>query len=88
MDEIGNWIYIILMFVVLISSVFKSFTKKKEQQQAHIPVPEAPEEVFPFPPVPKIKTKKLPPPVPVQNMRTVRYSHPLPLQKACKLNCL
>ena len=66
MDEIGNWIYIILMFVVLISSVFKSFTKKKEQQQAQIPVPEALEEVFPFPPAPKKKTKKLPPPIPVQ----------------------
>jgi len=66
MDEFGNWIYIILMFVVLISSVFKSFTKKKEQQQAQIPVPEEPEEVFPVPPVPKIKTKKLPPPIPVQ----------------------
>ena len=66
MDEFGNWIYIILMFVVLISSVFKSFTKKKEQQQAQIPVPQEPEEVFPVPPVPKIKTKKLPPPIPVQ----------------------
>jgi len=66
MDEIGNWIYIILMFVVLISSVFKSFTKKKEQQQTQIPIPEDIEEEFPVPPVPMKKTRKLPPPIPVQ----------------------
>ena len=66
MDEIGNWVYIILMFVVLISGVFKSFTKKKEQQQTQMPVPEVPEDEFPVPPVPRKMTRKLPPPIPVQ----------------------
>jgi len=66
MDEIGNWVYIILMFVVLVSSVFKSFTKKKEQQQTQFPFPDIPEEEFPVPPAPKKKARKSPPPIPVQ----------------------
>ena len=78
MDEIGNWVYIILMFVVLISSVFKSFTKKKEQQQTQMPVPEVLEDEFPVPPVPRKMTRKLPPPIPVQKNKpySSRFASP------------
>ena len=64
MDEFGDWIYIVLMVVVGIASLFKSINRKKEQQQTHIPVPKPPEQSFPTPPVPAKKSSRMPPPVP------------------------
>ena len=71
MDEFGDWIYIILMVVVGISSLFSSINKKKKQQQTQMPLPEPVEQTEPAepwhptaPPVPKKKERKLPPPVP------------------------
>ena len=52
MDELGNWIYIILMVVVAISSLFSSMNKKRRQQQAEIPerdMPETPYQEIPVP---------------------------------------
>ena len=60
MDELGDWIYIILMVVVGISSLFSSINKKKRQQQTQMPSPVPPEFSFPDPPVPKKKEKKQP----------------------------
>ena len=64
MDEFGDWIYIVLMVVVGITSLFKSINKKKEQQQTHIPVPKPPQQSFPTPPVPTKQSRRMPPPVP------------------------
>jgi len=58
MDELGNWVYIILMVVVGISSLWSSINKKKGQQQTSIPAPDPPEPSFPVPPVPVKKNKK------------------------------
>jgi hypothetical protein len=68
MDEFGNWVYIILMAVVVISSVIKSINKKKEQQQPQpqIPVPEPMEQSFPVPPATIKKSRQMPPPAPKQ----------------------
>lgn len=66
MDELGNWVYIILMVVVAISSLYKSIRKKNEQQQTQSPVPKPAEQSYPAPPIPMKKSKKLPPPVPKQ----------------------
>jgi hypothetical protein len=68
MDELGNWIYIILMVVVAISSFFRSVNKKSKQQHTHIPVPQSPEPSFPMPsipspPIPQLKEATAPPPV-------------------------
>ena len=64
MDEFGDWIYIILMVVVGISSLFKSITKKKEQQPVQKPVPKPSQQSFPVPSVPTKKSRQAPPPVP------------------------
>ena len=61
MDELGNWVYIILMVVIGISSLFSSKNRKKGQQQTHIPVPAPGESAFPVPPVPMKKSKKTTP---------------------------
>ncbi|MDR2232153.1 MAG: hypothetical protein LBE56_03400 [Tannerella sp.] len=68
MDELGNWVYIILMAVVGISSFISSVNKKKRQQQANFPVPQPAEPSFPMPsfpapPVPRRKEVKAPPPM-------------------------
>jgi hypothetical protein len=68
MDELGNWVYIILMAVVGISSFIRSVNKKSKQSQTHVPVPQPPEPSFPMPsfpapPVPKRKRVISPPPV-------------------------
>ena len=62
MDEFGDWIYIIIMVVVGISSLFSSKNKKKQQQQTQMPspVPTEPSEPW-FPtthPAPKKKERK------------------------------
>ena len=67
MDEFGDWIYIILMVVVGISSLFSSISKKKRGQQTQMPLPESVEPTelsYPAPSIPKKKERKLPPPVP------------------------
>jgi len=67
MDEFGDWIYIILMVVVGISSLFSSINKKKSRQQTQMPLPEPvepSESSYPAPSVPKKKERKLSPPVP------------------------
>ena len=67
MDEFGDWIYIILMVVVAISSLFKSISKKKEQQPTQMPVPKPSEQSYPVPPVPVKKSRRMPPPMPKQS---------------------
>ena len=52
MDELGNWIYIILMVVVGISSLYSSMNKKRRQQQVEIPEPEMSETPYQELPVP------------------------------------
>jgi len=69
MDEFGDWIYIIIMVVVGISSLFSSKNKKKAQQQTQMPSPVPFEPSFPDLPVPKKKERKQPPPVPKQMKR-------------------
>ena len=67
MDEFGDWVYIILMVVVGISSLFSSIGKKKRQQQTQMPLPESVEPTessYPAPSAPKKKERKLLPPVP------------------------
>ena len=64
MDEFGDWIYIILMVVVGISSFVGSINKKKRQQQSQMPLPETSEPSYPSPYVPEQKERKQPPPVP------------------------
>ena len=64
MDEFGDWIYIILMVVVGISSLFRSISKKKEQQPTQMPVPKPPQQSHRVPPVPTRKSRRMPPPVP------------------------
>jgi len=67
MDEFGDWIYIILMVVVGITSLFSSINKKKREQQTQMPSPESVEPTessYPAPSAPKKKERKLPPPVP------------------------
>lgn len=67
MDDLGNWVYIILMVVVGISSFISSVNKKKRQQQTHIPFPQPPEPSYPMPspppPAPKRKEIAAPPPI-------------------------
>ena len=70
MDEFGDWIYIILMVVVGVSSLISSANKKKKQQQMQMPLPEPSEISEPLEPwhpttspVPKKKEKKVPHPV-------------------------
>ena len=79
MDEFGNWIYIIVMVVVAISSLLRSMNKKKGQQQTQMPDSEFPEEWFPVPPAPKKKTKKTLPPIP-GHIRNQPY-HSIPTSK-------
>jgi len=67
MDQFGDWVYIILMVVVGITSLFSSINKKKRQQQTQMPSPVPPEFSYPTPPVPKKKERKLPPPVPADS---------------------
>ena len=67
MDEFGDWIYIILMVVVGISSLFSSINKKKREQQTQMSLPEpleSSDSSYPVPSVPPKKERKLPPPVP------------------------
>ena len=67
MDELGDWIYIIVMVVVGISSFVSSLNKKKRQQQSQMPLPEMSETLepsYPTPYVPEQREKKQPPPVP------------------------
>jgi hypothetical protein len=61
MDQLGDWVYIILMVVVGVSSLFGSINKKKREQQTQMPLPEPAEPSYSeFPPVPKKKEKKAP----------------------------
>ena len=67
MEELGDWVYIILMVVVGISSMYSSAKKKQRQQQTQMPSPEPSEPSepwYPTTPTPKQKAKKQPPPVP------------------------
>ena len=64
MDEFGDWIYILVMVVIGISSLFSSKNKKKTQQQTQMPSPEPLDLPFPDLSVPKKKERKQPPPVP------------------------
>jgi len=64
MDELGDWVYIILMVVVGISSFVGSINKKKRQQQSQMPLPETSEPEYPSPYVPEQKERKQPPAVP------------------------
>ena len=64
MEEFGDWVYIILMVVVGISSLFNSINKKKGKQQTQMPSPAPSEPSYPAPPVPAKKKRELPPPVP------------------------
>ena len=71
MDEYGDWVYIILMVVVGISSLISSINKKKRQQPMQMPVPEYPDEPsFPIPPVSTQQERKQPPPAPRHSKRT------------------
>jgi hypothetical protein len=70
MDEYGDWVYIILMVVVGISSLIGSINKKKRQQEMQMPVPEYSDEPsFPIPSVPTQQERKQPPPAPKQPKR-------------------
>ena len=80
MEELGDWVYIILMVVVGISSLISSANKKKRQQQMQMPSPvsepsEEYEMPYPTPSVPKKKEKILPPPVPGQSKRQPYGAH-------------
>ena len=80
MDEFGNWIYIIIMVIVAITSLLSSMNKKKGQQQTQMPDPEFPEEWFPTPPVPPVPKKmnrKTPPPIPVHSKNKPYHSIPM-----------
>jgi hypothetical protein len=46
MDDIGNWLYIIIIAVVAISSMFGSLKKKKQQQTAQENKPKTLEDIF------------------------------------------
>ena len=79
MEELGDWVYIILMVVVGISSLFSSVKKKKKAQQMEMPtpVPSAPSEAW-YPATPSVPNKKekiLPPPVPGQSKRQPLNAH-------------
>ena len=51
MDEYGDWVYIILMVIVGISSLISSINKKKRSQPMQMPVPEHSDEPsYPIPP--------------------------------------
>jgi len=79
MDEFGNWIYIIIMVIVAITSLLSSMNKKKGQQQTQMPDPEFPEEWFPAPPVPPVPKKmnrKTPPPIPGHSRNQPYHSIP------------
>ena len=80
MEELGDWVYIILMVVVGISSLISSANKKKRQQQMQMPTPvsdpsEDYEMPYPTPSVPKKKEKLLPPPAPAQSKRQPLNAH-------------
>ena len=77
MDELGNWIYIILMVVVAISSLFSSMNKKRRQQQVEIPEPDVPETPYqeipvPFPAPAPSSVKKI---RPTSSPVTERFRH-------------
>ena len=79
MDDLGNWVYILLMVVVGISSVFSSINKKKRQQQTQMPDSDFPDLSFPEAPVPvpvpKEKSKKSPVQFPEQRIHQPLRSH-------------
>jgi hypothetical protein len=58
MDEIGEWIYYIIMAVVVTTSLLRGLNKKKGQQQTQIPAPESSWEDYPEVPVSRKKNKK------------------------------
>jgi len=65
MEDIGNIIYYIVIFVIAIVSWLSSSTKKKSQQQTNIPSPFPEHEILATPPpVPKVRRKSTPPPPP------------------------
>jgi len=64
MDEFGDWIYIILMVVVGISSLVGSARKKMKQMQTQMPSPEQSDPSYPAPSIPKKTEQKQPPPAP------------------------
>lgn len=75
MDDLGNWVYIILMVVVGISSLFSSINKKKGQKQTQTPSPEIPDDRFPAPPVP-LEPVPVPTHLPAKKIR--KSSPPIP----------
>lgn len=64
MEDIGDLIYYILIFVVALISWVSSLTKKKKQHQTTIPSPFPTQEMPVMPPPPPKKKKQAPPPVP------------------------
>ena len=83
MEEFGDWIYIIVMVVVGISSMYSSAKKKQRQQQTQmpLPVPSAPSEPWhpTTPPTSKQKGRKQPPPVPGQMNRHQPSTSTIPI---------
>ena len=73
MEDIGDLIYYILIFVVAIISWISSLTKKKKQHQTTIPSPFPTQEMPVVPPAPPRKKKQGPPPVP-KRVRQQSYS--------------
>ena len=79
MEDLGNWVYILLMVVVGISSMLSSINKKKGQQQTQMPDSDFPELSFPEAPVPvpipKERNKKSSPSFPEQRKHQPLRSH-------------
>ena len=59
MEELGDWVYIILMVVVGISSLYSSAKKKQKQQQMQMPTPVSdPSDQYEMPdPTPSVPNK-------------------------------
>lgn len=64
MEDIGNLIYYIVIFVVAIVSWVRSSTKKKQQHQTALPSPFPTQDMPVIPPPAPRKKKVVPPPVP------------------------
>jgi len=65
MEDIGNILYYIVIFVIALVSWLSSSTKKKSQQQTNSPSPFPTQEMSPKPSPPPVKRQKtVPPPAP------------------------
>lgn len=69
MEDIGNIIYYIVIFVIALISWLSNSTKKKAQQQTNTPSPFPTQEMSPMPSSPPVKRQKTAPPPPPKHIK-------------------